>query len=305
MIKETVERNYPNLFLIGVAKSGTSSLHDILHQHSKIFMSKPKEPRFFSRDSIYCKGENWYIKENFKNLGEEEVIGESTPTYLSLHTKTIPRIQKFRKTEKTKFLAILRNPIDRAYSHYWFNRNTKTHLQEKLSFVDALALESHETRMNDYLYREGIIQYDYFKNGLYFKPVKAFMNAFGAENVKCVIFENLYKKDFVGEISRIQEFLGVEQESLNPVKKKESVLIRSRYLRGIQRCLLKTQKNTTLPYLSNWIKAFRMRIIAFNRVPFKYPKMDLEIRKMLVEKYRQDILELSELIDTDLTFWLD
>ena len=72
----------PNFMCIGAAKSATTSLYDILRQHSDVFAPSFKEPHFFDTPSVYKNGVKWYSKTYFNNVKNEKRIGDFTPTYL-------------------------------------------------------------------------------------------------------------------------------------------------------------------------------------------------------------------------------
>ena len=87
------KQNKPNLFIAGVLKCGTTSMHDYLDQHPEIFMSEPKEPRYFCKDfheeaeinnsKQYFPALTWSeYKECFDGAKEYDVIGEASPIYL-------------------------------------------------------------------------------------------------------------------------------------------------------------------------------------------------------------------------------
>ena len=100
----------PNLFILGAAKSGTSSLHDYMAQHPSIYMSKVKEPHFFNLDENYNKGYDYYINQYFNINNSYRIIGESTPAYLRRYDKVIPRLCDFVQKYDNKsvyFIIIL------------------------------------------------------------------------------------------------------------------------------------------------------------------------------------------------------
>ena len=123
----------PNFMCIGASKSGTTSLYDILKQHSNIFLPTFKEPHFFDISPVYEHGISWYDKTYFSGVKKEKCIGDFTPTYL--FDKYAPERILSSLGKNVKFIIILRNPVDRAYSHYL---HSKRDLHEHLSFEDAL-----------------------------------------------------------------------------------------------------------------------------------------------------------------------
>ena len=117
MIKKLTK---PNLLIIGAMKSGTTSLHHYLKCHPQVFMSTPKELWYFVKEKNWSKGEKWYL-DHFKNIGDALIIGESCPDYTMFPKyKGVPeRIYNFNSS--VKLIYIMRDPVERAISHYWYN----------------------------------------------------------------------------------------------------------------------------------------------------------------------------------------
>ena len=134
----------PDFYIIGVQKSGTSALYDYLIQHPCIYPVRTKEIRYF--DKYYKNGNNWYqvnfpfkIHRHFVNkiLGKPFVTGEATERYID-HPRVPERIKKI--TPNAKFIVLLRNPVERAYSHWNMLKNSVKD-KENCSFEDAVGLE--------------------------------------------------------------------------------------------------------------------------------------------------------------------
>lgn len=128
----------PNLFIVGAMKAGTSSLHEYLAEHPDIFMSTPKEPSHFSQQISYSKGDQHYLNL-FKNAKGYQVIGESSTQYAKApRIQGVPeRIHDFNP--EAKIIYIMRDPIERAISHYWFNWRNHG---EKRSMLNAFKQDS-------------------------------------------------------------------------------------------------------------------------------------------------------------------
>ena len=113
-------RRKPNLFIIGAAKCGTTSLHHYLSAHPEIFLSEPKEPGYFVPElDYYPRDLDWYLGL-FQGASGERWVGESSTHYtkLPMYPGVVDRIAGFVRGP-TRFIYLMRDPIDRAISHYW------------------------------------------------------------------------------------------------------------------------------------------------------------------------------------------
>ncbi|MFB6275940.1 MAG: sulfotransferase [Halothece sp.] len=110
----------PNLFIIGAMKAGTTSLHEYIGEHPEIYMSAIKEPSHFSQRNSYAQGNEHYL-DLFRNAEGYPIIGESSTQYAKApFIQGVPeRIYTFNP--EAKIIYIMRDPIERAISHYWFN----------------------------------------------------------------------------------------------------------------------------------------------------------------------------------------
>jgi len=190
--------NLPNLFLIGAAKSGTTTLYSILSRYPEVFMSHKKSTGFFSNDKHYSKGLDRYVKTCFKGADQYPIRGEATPSYLT--SKEMPhRIRKHIPSEDLRFIVIFRNPVDRAYSHYWFNRNTKIRPNEKVSFEEALLREEQWVSGNLVPGPEHSRTQYYFQNGQYCYWLKEYLNVFDEKQFLFCFLMIYALSNFVGQ----------------------------------------------------------------------------------------------------------
>lgn len=109
------QNRLPNLFLLGAAKSGTTSLHAYLNQHPNITFTSRKEPHFFDNESDYRRGTDWYINQYFEKMEWTSVRGDATPM-LHLPEIVIPNLLDSYQddAEGLKFVVLLRNPVERV-----------------------------------------------------------------------------------------------------------------------------------------------------------------------------------------------
>ena len=148
MVTNQKRPRLPNLFLIGAMKSGTSSLHNWLGQHPEIFMSSVKEPGFFVDQLTWKKGWTWY-KKLFESAGDCKIIGESSTEYTKLpcYENVVEKIAEF--VPGSKFIYVMRDPIERTISHYWHNVRSRKKT-ERRDIMSALKKDSTLVNYSDY-----------------------------------------------------------------------------------------------------------------------------------------------------------
>ena len=193
-------RTLPDFLIIGAQRSGTTSLYNYLCEHPAIAPALRKEIHFF--DNNFKKGLPWYRsyfplnlekRRALQDRGQGLLSGESTPYYL-FHPTVPARV--FASLPKVKLIALLRNPIDRAYSHYQHEVNLGV---EKAAFEDAIrkekeALASEEQRLGtEKGYQSFAYQnYSYLSRGIYVDQIKAWRKYFNQESLLILKSEDFY-----------------------------------------------------------------------------------------------------------------
>lgn len=198
---------YPNFFIVGAAKCGTSSLFYYLDQHPDICMADEKhavEPAFFADHTGVSNMEDYL--DLFSHYKSEKMVGEKSTAYL-YDKNTAGRIHKFNPA--AKIIIMLRNPLDMAYS--LFNHNRRAGLEPIEQFNDALIAE--ETRVNDPGFRHSAMGYYanffYKRRGLFFTQLKRYYDVFDPDQILTVQLNDLRAKP--AEVYRtVLRFLGVE-----------------------------------------------------------------------------------------------
>lgn len=189
----------PNLFIIGAMKSGTTSLHSYLDSHPQIFMCKPKEPKFFSRESNLAKGEEWY-QELFAEAGNASIIGESSTEYSKVPDFAgVPqRIAKFNP--KARFIYIMRDPIERTISHFWLSVRSQGERREMLT---AIQQDPHYMNVSHYA-----------------RQLSLYFEIFGRDRVACLTLEKMNSNTL--EILRnLFVWLGVDSSFIPQILEKK------------------------------------------------------------------------------------
>lgn len=110
----------PNFFIIGAAKAGTTSLHAYLSAHPQIYLCEPKEPNFFVEEGTWERGFAWY-ESLFKEAKTQRIIGEASVTYTWLPKYRGVAEKIWQYAPNARLVYILRDPIDRAISHYRYD----------------------------------------------------------------------------------------------------------------------------------------------------------------------------------------
>ncbi|HRO13021.1 sulfotransferase domain-containing protein [Amaricoccus sp.] len=211
-------RVLPDFLVIGAQKSGTSSLFRYLDQHPQVRGSVPKEVHFFSGGlapavDAYTRGEAWYRAHfpKVSEMGEGMCAFEATPLYL-LHPHAAARIHALMPG--VKLVAVLRNPTDRALSHYFHNvrTNPRRVFQETLGPAEAMAAE--EARLAPVLaagdYRSEIYRVATYKaRGRYLEQLRRYTALFPRENLLLLRAEDLFI-DPAGQMRLLADFLGLE-----------------------------------------------------------------------------------------------
>lgn len=132
----------PDFVIVGTMKGGSSALTRGVGNHPDVFIADGKELHFF--DEHFDRGLDWY-EACFEAATEGQVIGEATPRYMN-DPLVVDRM--LATLPEGKFIAILRNPVDRAYSHYWHNQRRG---REKRGFEAAIADENPSAENLAYL----------------------------------------------------------------------------------------------------------------------------------------------------------
>ena len=206
------DRPLPDFIIIGAQKGGTSSLFAYLAQHPQLLPSLKKEVHFFDgglnyTTDNYKKGEAWYrIHFPKKDTGAHSRAFEASPNYV--FNPLVPR-RIFDLVPVAKLILMLRNPTERAISHYFHNKE-KGH--ELLPMLEALRAE--EKRLADVLERqdyksEAFRHYSYKSRGLYKEQLERFLEYFPRQQLLVLCSEQFFREpDTV--LRRVLEFVEVD-----------------------------------------------------------------------------------------------
>lgn len=195
----------PNFFILGAGKCGTTSLYAHLKQHPQIFMSPVKEPSFFCESFQVVNNAIDYFRL-FDGVGDETVIGEASHVYFSN-----PATARVLKTlfPEARFVVILRNPADRAYSLYHHMR--RYGFEHVGSFEKAI--EAEEERFASESFKKKCPQYPYnyyyFRSGHYGEQVQRYFDLFEPSRFRFLTLDQL-RTDPDGSIKGIFDHLELD-----------------------------------------------------------------------------------------------
>lgn len=203
-----------DFIVAGAQKCGTTALHYFLEQHPQIALPDKQELHFFDDEDLFMKGANYdLLHGRFKPTRDSIVAGENTPIYI-YWKPSIERIWNYNK--QVKLLVLLRNPIERAFSHWNMQRERG---YETLDFLDAVRAEPDRQREASPLQSR---RFSYVDRGLYSEQLERVFKFFPREQVKVMKFEN-FRKDQPGIMRSVFDFIGVEP--LKNIRNKERNLI--------------------------------------------------------------------------------
>ena len=291
----------PNLFIIGAAKAGTTALYNYLAQHPQVFLSRVKEPMFFSREEYYARGLDWYESFYFDGAESYPVRAEATPHYLYWSEKAAPRIKEVYGERPVKFIVAFRDPVSRAYSWYW---NMVREGREDLNFDEALRVEEYRLKQNrSELYELGSMVYGYATGSRYASLLQPYLELFSPESF-FFVFQDDLKSRVDKTCEEIFEFLGIESSTqVNTSKSNPAAMPRSRLLHKTlrQRTLFKEFIKPFIPMkVRRPLKAKMMRV---NLKETPYMPLDPQLAHELRPSYRIEIEKLEKITGRELSSW--
>jgi hypothetical protein len=290
---------FPNFLVVGAAKSGTSSLDQYLRQHPNIYMPENiKELNYFHlrghKDKRAILKRAPHLPTNvlsylghFHDKKPKQITGECSPSYLYYYENTIKNIKEIHPNCKDlKIIIVLREPIDKIWSHYRFVR-MKNLDPEKLSLRESLAKEN--SRIDDIKLLPDL---HFIENTSYSKQVKAYVDNF--DNVKIIKFD-----DFVNQpkiiMNQIFTFLEIDTiKELNTSKKYNVSTPIFEYKNDIYRKIF-----TDLPLK---LHKFIPQVI---KSKFKQEEvMGIEIKIILAKHFLSEITSLEDVTGMSFSNWI-
>jgi hypothetical protein len=270
----TLAATLPTFVIIGAMRSGSTSLYKYLQDHPQVFMPR-KEIHFFDRR--WANGLDWY-RARFEGYAGQPAVGEATPTYLA----DVVALDRMATTiPQARLIAILRDPVARAYSHYWMEHVRQ---RDPRTFEEAVADELDGTGPTT--------EPGYLARGRYHRQLVEVCGRYPREQLLVVLLDDLQARpqETFAEVCR---FLHVDDRFVPPrlgERVNRYVGFRSMRVRGLRR---------SLP------KALRIgRIVGrLNAIEGSYPPLPEATADRLRRHFAADNAALAAWLGRDLTAW--
>ena len=273
----------PDFLIVGPQKCATTWLYNCLHQHPDVLMPDSDFVHYF--DMFYHKDETWY-RNHFSEYDDESTVGEVTRTYIRDEmaperiAETLPEI---------KLIFTLRNPIDRAFSHWWHEKS-----KDKHSFEFSEVLENYD------LYQNWIVP------GFYYRHLMRFSQHFPDEQMKICFFDDLVE-DNKTYIQDVYSFLEID-DGYVPSQIDQKVnqgRFRGVNFGSIYDSAISIYKKTAPQPAINTVRPLHRRLMEVLASQTEYEEgMDEDIREQVEEHFVDDIQNLSNYVGRDLNHWL-
>jgi hypothetical protein len=271
-------------------------------------MSPVKQTKFFSLD--YEKGLDFYFKTYFSGINNQKASGEATPTYFLLPF-VIDRIKNYKPDIKLVFC--LRHPVERAYSGWSMRINNGT---ENLPFRDALQENLKQRESFSFVGEEGAKQWHedqrrntrqddagfrtYIEGSLYAYNLNNYYENFDSSQIKIIFLDSL-KNDLYGTLKEIYAFLGVDKDFIIPNVEQKNTHKKSK-IKFLDPIFGKNKKISKI--VSNLVpKSLKKKILDKMYVEGSKSTLSVEDRKFAYEIFRNDISQLEEMLQKNLSHW--
>lgn len=291
----------PNFFVIGAPKCGTTTLYHLLKQHPQIYMPSVKEPGFFSSDRQYARGLDYYVESFFRNADRWPVRGEATPWYL--YPPQVPERIAAAVGEDARFIAILRDPVERTYSMYLDQVRRGT---EHLPFEEALQMEPRRSDEAGPLVNPYVSAYaecSHFATHLH-----RYIDRFGPDRLLVLLQDDLAAAP-ENVVRTIHRFLRIEERGgldttlhSNPSGVPRSALV-ERTLRALDNASPQVRNRLARAVPARVYRPALEAVVRRNLKPVPPPPMKPETEQRLRAEFADDVRALESLLGRNLSHW--
>lgn len=279
----------PTFIIAGAAKAGTTALWRHLEAHPEVCMARIKETAFFARQgpsARYSKGLVWY-KSLYETCQRARARGEASPLYMvgddspHLIREIVPDVQ---------LLFIFRDPVERLYSQYWFQRQQGQLLPEFEQMV-----QSSHPKMKRYI-----------NTSSYHIHLQRYLDVFPREQVSVFLLDDLrddpqnFMRDVYETIDVNPEYV---QPNLNRPRNKTGTVRVAPFQRILKRVGPIIMQKDLHPQLFTLLKKTRSTIWNLNTNSYRYPPIEPALRQGLVEEFEDAICYVERFLNRSLPAW--
>jgi len=273
----------PEFIIAGPQKCATTWLYDCLYEHPDVYLPETDSIHYF--DMNYEKGDQWY-REFFSGYDGEALVGEETPSYI--RDEATPR--RIAETiSDAKIIFIVRNPIDRAFSHYWHEKS-----KEKITF------EFEEVFGNYDLYQNWVVP------GFYTRHFQRYEAHLRRNQFKILFFEDLVA-DQQAYLNEVYDFLDLSEYTPSVLGEKSN----EGRLRGVMRYGLYDSVTSFVArnapdVVKDALRPAHRRIRDQLASQTEYEQgMDEEVRAQLERVYLEEVDRLESYTDRRFDHWFE
>lgn len=279
----------PNFFIVGMPRSGTTSLYTYLKQHPQIFLSLYKEPLFFCKDLDHrphsVTSEEVYYSL-FEGAEDHLVRGEGSVWYL---TSEVAAREIHKVSPRARIVVMLRDPLQMMQSlHSLYLRTGNEDIQD---FASALAAQEERGA------GQRIPDRCYFTNGLlymevarYYSKLERFYQVFGDEQIHVITFEN-FAADPLAECRKVFRFLGIDQQTAIELDL------------GAAKRIIRPQVMEQIRRAHPEVKAKLSRKLGKTHLGAKRKPLDKMLEQKLRRTLAEDLQRTGHLTGLDLSAW--
>jgi len=284
-----------DFFIVGAPKAGTTSLYHYLIEHPQVEMSSQKEPDYFSDKAIHGQG-MYYGKNRVNTLDKYESLfvqkesvlyGEGSVSYL-FYDNVAEDIKEYNPN--AKIIIMLRNPIERAFSHYLMDYRLGLISD---SFENIIAKKSKHK--NAHLFYQ-----QYIEVSKYTKQIQRYLNFFEKENILFIDYED-FKTNVSKTVDQVYNFLNISTEFTADINTKYNTFTmpKNKGIRFIYSFVF-LRKILTFLFPIYLVKSIRVLLFKAD----KKPELLKETRIQLKIIFNDDIKKLEEVLCKDYSKWI-
>jgi hypothetical protein len=288
-----------DFFIAGFQKAATTKIKDLIGRNSHVCLHEIEEMTFFIDEEFETRHANNFLSEYYQCLSEKKIIGAKNVSMI-ISENSIQRLKQHNSL--CKIIVILRNPIKRAYSAYWYCRRMGWEDNDNFQLAINRPLSD---------YPDGIIRRscDYVGQGYYAQHLKILQKYFPMEQIKIYILEEDFNNmdhlnnDLCSYLNIPTEYFN---QQINKLAVNTSAIPRFKNLASLirKKSRLSSVIKKIMPYwIVKKIKIQKEKIMKLNEIKFDTPDMTDESYQQLYLLFKEKNQELELMLDRKLTLW--